>query len=82
MEKNKGGRPRKDPNAANPSIDALVNIALRKAKEQDCPLKDVLDVIKVAAAWEKVKHSIKESEEGEFFKLPSMSGDEGDNDGE
>jgi len=77
--KNKGGRPKKDPNAVNPAIDTLVNKALSKARLDDCPLKDMLEVIKVAAAWEKVKHVVKESEEGEFFKFPVIDVEEEDN---
>ena len=77
----KPGRPKKDPNAANPMIDRLVSKALHRAEEPDCDLKIMLEVIKVSAAWEKVKHAIKESEEGEFFKIPSFEDDEdGDTD--
>jgi hypothetical protein len=54
--------------SVNPDIDKLVKIALSKAKSAEASLDEVLDVIKVAAAWEKVKHGIKDSDMGSFFE--------------
>jgi hypothetical protein len=48
-------------------IDQLLNKAMSKAKAESATLDDMLDTLKVAIAWEKVKNGLNIEEEGGFF---------------
>jgi len=61
--------PRRKIDSPNPDIDRLIQSVMAQAKSGECDIKTTVEVIKVAAGWEKIKHGIKESDEGEFFKM-------------
>jgi hypothetical protein len=56
----------KQPKSINPAIDDMI----KKMKDSfdSLPPTDKINVIKTAIIWEKTKHSIKEGNEGDFFK--------------
>ncbi len=55
-------------------IDALLGKAMKKAESIDAKLEDMLDVLKVAITWEKVKNGLNEDEEGSFFNTQEPKG--------
>ena len=63
-------RPKAEQNSPNPRIDRLLNKAMSLVEaggEDSTNIDTILDVVKTAAAWEKIKHGIKDDDEGTFF---------------
>lgn len=55
-------------------IDKLMDKAMKKAESLDAKLEDMLDVLKVAITWEKVKNGLNEDDEGSFFNTQEPKG--------
>lgn len=58
----------------NPEIDGMIK--KMSASFDGLPPTDKINTIKVAIMWEKIKHSIKEDDEGGFFGNGSDEDDE------